>query len=184
MLFVLYSKSVFICVFWFHYKGVKIAHYLNLLLMFFSKFRNVCIRYDPGGHLLLLGRPSFVLFVVILMLNVDCLVIKIEWKCTHVSIFVVCFQFWVNIFMSFFVLFCPSLLLFIRPPFSYNSLHNVLCVLWVSIDYNDIILYYYWAYTTYGMRAPPRHHRCGVWGSGGSDKVVFHFVFIYVPVVR
>ncbi len=31
----------------------------------YSKFRNVCVRYDPGGHLLLLGRPSFVLFVAI-----------------------------------------------------------------------------------------------------------------------
>jgi hypothetical protein len=42
----------------------------------FSKFRNVCVRYDPGGYLLLLGHPSFKLFVVILMLNVDCLLQK------------------------------------------------------------------------------------------------------------
>jgi hypothetical protein len=58
------------------------------------------------------------------------------------------------------------------------------CVYHESIDYIDIILHFYRAYITYGMRAPPRHLRCGVRGSGGSDKVVFHFVFMYVPEVR
>jgi hypothetical protein len=59
----------------------------------FWKFRNVCVRYDPGGHLLLLGRPSFVLFVVILLLNVDCFISKMETECAYVSIDVLKFEF-------------------------------------------------------------------------------------------
>jgi hypothetical protein len=34
------------------------------------------------------------------------------------------------------------------------------------------------------MRAPPRHLRCGVRGSRGSETVVFHFVLEMYDEVR
>ncbi len=54
--------SVYLCVFVSLQTRENCAFY-QIFGMMFSKFRNVCVRYDPGGHLLLLGRPSFILCV-------------------------------------------------------------------------------------------------------------------------
>jgi hypothetical protein len=84
--------SVHLCVLVSLQKKENCAFY-QIFWFDFWKFRNVCARYDPGGHLLLLGRPSFVLFVVILMLNVDCFITKMETECAYVSIDVLKFEF-------------------------------------------------------------------------------------------
>ncbi len=101
---VIYSvlKSVFVCLIWVFVCWVCLSErngkISNLYLV--ANIRLCLFKIWPRWSFTIIRPPFLYVICRLLLSNVDCFITKMESECAYVSINVLKFEFWANIFMS------------------------------------------------------------------------------------